>query len=491
MNITPVQREQTTMKKLTYAVCGVLTMLTVASCNDNSTSSEPTVISSAAKIISFRLSAPDSVLHSMDSVYFSIDQQDLHIFNADSLPMNTDITALTPNISTSGASMVEIHIPRPGQTDSIINYLENTQPAVNFANGPVKVRVVSLNGATTSIYTIKVNVHKAPADTLMWSRMENQSLPSRFSVVTRQHTTMIGDKLACLTFYDGQYCLATTDQPTQGWEYVTPQFGFTPDMDSFTGGEDAMFMLDTNGQLHASTDGISWTATGYVWSHIYGYLNGKLVGAKFSNGIWSQVTFPSSAEKPLPAALPISGTSAPITFTPEMGISSQMIVTGGRKADGTLSKATWGFDGNEWAMFSRRQLPYGIENMAIVPYFTVKTSTTTWRTTKQSVLMAMCGNRIDGTPNDTVFVSRDFGINWEKADSLTQLPSTIPPRTRAQAFTVTSVLGAGAIRPLATKPIEQWDCPYIYLFGGVNQEGVTYNTMYRGVINRFTFKPLQ
>lgn len=36
----------------------------------------------------------------------------------------------------------------------------------------------------------------------------------------------------------------------------------------------------------------------------------------------------------------------------------------------------------------------------------------------------------------------------------------------------------------------EWQCPYIYLFGGVDAEGTLYNSIWRGVINRLTFRPL-
>jgi hypothetical protein len=43
----------------------------------------------------------------------------------------------------------------------------------------------------------------------------------------------------------------------------------------------------------------------------------------------------------------------------------------------------------------------------------------------------------------------------------------------------------------ATAPITQWEVPYIYLFGGYDSEGYLYNSVWRGVINRLSFKPLQ
>ena len=137
------------------------------------------------------------------------------------------------------------------------------------------------------------------------------------------------------------------------------------------------------------------------------------------------------------------------------------------------------------------------------------TDTVSWRvSSRSSVMLAMNGNRADGTPNDTVYLSRDFGMHWSKAPDNLQIPnSVIPSRTNAQAYAFTSTVkarstggnvrpvwrpvGYSAIRSRATTPVTEWDVPYIYLFGGTNKEGTTYNTLFRGAITEFTFKPLQ
>jgi hypothetical protein len=41
-----------------------------------------------------------------------------------------------------------------------------------------------------------------------------------------------------------------------------------------------------------------------------------------------------------------------------------------------------------------------------------------------------------------------------------------------------------------TQAVTEWECPYIYLFGGEDTAGNTFNTIWRGVINRYTFKPI-
>ncbi len=43
----------------------------------------------------------------------------------------------------------------------------------------------------------------------------------------------------------------------------------------------------------------------------------------------------------------------------------------------------------------------------------------------------------------------------------------------------------------AVTPITEWDCPFIYLFGGYDEQGVLVGNIWRGAINRLIFKPLQ
>ena len=42
----------------------------------------------------------------------------------------------------------------------------------------------------------------------------------------------------------------------------------------------------------------------------------------------------------------------------------------------------------------------------------------------------------------------------------------------------------------AAKPVTKWDCPYIYVFGGYGNNGMVQNSIWKGVVNRLTFKPI-
>ncbi|MDE6288980.1 MAG: hypothetical protein K2M00_09380, partial [Muribaculaceae bacterium] len=61
----------------------------------------------------------------------------------------------------------------------------------------------------------------------------------------------------------------------------------------------------------------------------------------------------------------------------------------------------------------------------------------------------------------------------------------------SQAIVISSTLHGNINLPKISKPSETWECPYIYLFGGINAEGNTSNNVWRGVINRLKFKPVE
>ena len=45
--------------------------------------------------------------------------------------------------------------------------------------------------------------------------------------------------------------------------------------------------------------------------------------------------------------------------------------------------------------------------------------------------------------------------------------------------------------PAAIKPITEWQCPYLYLFGGESADGVLLDDYWSGTVNYLTRKPLQ
>ena len=130
------------------------------------------------------------------------------------------------------------------------------------------------------------------------------------------------------------------------------------------------------------------------------------------------------------------------------------------------------------------------------------------------VWLAIGGADSDGKPTDTVYISYDNGVTWSLGDDLLQLPEYINPFSKAQAFVYNSTMEetralhtgwkqmpsrhlpfwwtiAGVNSGTrATTAVTSWKCPYIYMFGGVNANGVLMNNIWKGVINRLSFKPV-
>jgi hypothetical protein len=70
--------------------------------------------------------------------------------------------------------------------------------------------------------------------------------------------------------------------------------------------------------------------------------------------------------------------------------------------------------------------------------------------------------------------------------------SYMPKFYGAQAFVNFETISAapqGAPRRVKT-PVTSWECPFIYLFGGYNDQGDLLPYVWRGVYNRLTNTPV-
>lgn len=499
-------------KKLAIALALSGSAALFFSCNSDSDTTS--TLDSSAVVRSFTLTADENILNNLDSIYFSIDLKTCEIFNADSLPYGTKVTNLIPVITIDAASVAELTVSRAGKSDTVYNYITSSTDSIDFTN-PVKLRVVSLSGTTERNYTIRVNVHKVVGDTLIWSDLQASNIPSTFSHIDGQKTVQRGETFFCLTNSGNLWNMASTKTPGETWSHNAVTFGFTPDVNSFTATDNDLYILDTDHNLYESTDeGQTWQATGKKMHYLYGNFGTELLGSMESSGSWSIVTYPTLQTYSMPTGFPVSGTSQTFNFTPEMAVNSQLVMTGGQTAAGALSRDTWGFDGSSWVKISKTALPYAMKEVTLVPYYVVKTDTVTWRTNTNSALIAMFGTLSDGALNDTVYISRDLGMHWAAADSTMQINGAMKNRTAAQGFVASSTmhvnsraaskwhdingitLPAGARyldnnRSRATELITEWECPYIYVFGGKDADGQQLSQMWRGFIRRFTFKPIQ
>lgn len=478
-------------------------------CNSDDPDPMEYVESSSVIISGFSLSEDKKVLDSLQNVFFSIDLENGMIFNADSLPYGTVLTKLVPKISApSSASEVNLkYYDTKAMRDSTVNYLENSTDSIDFSRSPVILTVKSQSGLVTKEYKIHVNVHKVKVDSLAWYSLQQAPLPASFTQLESQCTAMLGEKLFCLSSDGVSYSLSVTSDPLDpNWDTVNVDMSFAANVESFRATADALYILSKEGDLYSSTDGSDWIQTGARWVNIYGNYDDQIIGALRNGDHYEIASYPSGKTWIMPSGFPLTGTSLTACYSSDMAYSPQMVMLGGRTADGGLCSGSWSFDGNTWADVSSKRLPHGLEYVTLVPYSLVEVPSTTWSPTDFPVLLAIGGKNADGAINRTVYYSRDWGITWKVAPELVQLPEQFPHTYGATAFQVSSTMHVSSrdtywteiplrINSMASRSditlIDQWQCPSIYIFGGRDYDGKTLNQMWRGVIYYFTFRPIQ
>ncbi|MDE5608334.1 MAG: hypothetical protein K2I64_05320 [Muribaculaceae bacterium] len=472
------------LKKFPLYLATAISAFAFASCDKDSNYETNTDYASTL-VKSFSLQANPKILNNLDTVYFSIDLVKGRIFNADSLPFGTKVNRLQVSVTTDNCSAVEFHIPRPGQTDSIINYLEHSTDSIDFSNGAVRLHVVSFDRLASRDYSVEVNVHKTVADSLLWLVNEIAKVPSSFAAPTATATAQLGKELYTLSTDGSAYCLHKASNPLDPGTATEVTFSFTPRIATLTATRSALFILADNGDLYSSADGTSWTACGECWYSITAPYGDSLLGIALTDGVYTHVTYPASSAAPIAVDFPISGNSQAIAYTTQWSPDAQIITLGGRKADGTTAPSVWAYDGSSWAKVADNT-PMSVDGAVMFPYFVCETDTNTWVTTTRTVFVALGGRQNDNTINGTTYISYDLGFNWKKAPDLMQQPARFPAIYTSRAYIYNETLTSRAV-----KPITEWDTPYIYIYGGTDIYGTAWPYVLKGVINRLQFKPLQ
>ncbi len=468
---------------------------------------------SACMIKSFSLQASENVLSNLDTVFFTIDLNNARVFNADSLPLGTRIDSLAVNMTFSPVTKAEVIMPGKDGKDTTINFLESdnaTKTALDFSRGYVTVHLEAANAFAVRDYRVYVNVHKMKPDSLAWGDASFSAFPT--SIESPAAIKALEFKGNALCFASDGAGLATravsADPGLNDWKITEVNMPATLDVNSITAADDALYAL-VGGILAKSVDeGTTWSLTGVAMSHIFCSLNNRIIGVnKHADNKYFYATYPVTAETRVPDDAPVSGTGQPLAFTTEWSSTPMVFVLGGRTASGNVVGGMWAYDGTQWSNVSNRGIP-GVSGVTMFPYFFFRVLDD-WKVTEKSVILAFGGRLIDGSLSRPTYISSDLGVNWDKAGPLMQLPKGVPSLEGAQALVFKKTISsraASAWTPLelpglsgwlsvdndsGIAPITSWECPYIYLFGGTDESGNLNTRVWRGAINRLTFKPLQ
>ncbi len=464
---------------------------------------------SSVAVTGFSLKSKSGSKVKLDSVFFSIDLNHGVIFNADSLPVGTDVTKLVPVISyVSSASAVTL-TQSGGKYTGEIDYKTNPSDSVDFS-GKVVLKITAEDKTSTRSYDIKVNVHKMEPDSLTWDRLAVIPMPSRMGAPKTQKTVSYkSTTYSLIEESDDSYTMAVaTDLIAGEWDKLTPTFDFIPEVRTLNATSERLYVLDSTGVLHSSADGLSWENTGATWVNIIGAYGDALLGIRNEGGTLMHTCWPTNAgyaEVAVSNDFPIDGYTDFVQFSNRWTTLPIGFMVGGRLADGSYSDMTWGFDGDHWAVLSEGMTPK-VAGATLVPYFVYRKTSSSLVQTEFSVWMLIGGEAVDGKSNRKIYVSYDNGVNWYAADKQMQLPDHFPglrdidgimmewPKDASLKDNWTETASRGLPGLARVKySVEDynvyWDCPYIYIFGGTNDGGAFNNEIWRGVLNRLTFVP--
>ncbi len=503
-----------------YLLLGIMFASVLFSCggDDDDAPYEFDLVSSVA-VTEFYLSENSEILNNLDSVFFTIDLNKAEIYNADSLPKGTDVSGLEINMTYVNCSSAQFHVTG-GKWMKDTTFVYNSGDSIDFT-GDVKFTIISQDLTASRTYTIKVNVHEMEPDSLYWNRTSRRDLPSYSNYQPKEQKTV--------QYHEGLYCLMrdavscvlaiTSDPASNKWTRSRIELPFEPKVETFTATSDALYMLDVEGELYKSVDGFAWSSCGTSWYSVSGSYGDRMLGVIYEDGVYKHTEYPMSAgfePYQVSESFPIEGVSPMVTISSKWAVSEQRMIIGGVTVSGVYTGHSWGYDGEEWGQISRRDI---LESKGVTlidyRYFSVDTENN-WSVTEYPTLFAMGGVDKEGEMQGMVYVSNDRGMNWYLGGELVQLPDYIEDFAYAQAFVYNSTLttesrseSTGWISMPATKlpswysvcdgvtsqsrvttAITSWECPYIYLFGGTDIYGNLHNNIWRGVVNRLSFKPL-
>lgn len=481
---------------------GLAAASVLVSCNakdDGETVSDGYVTTESVAITNFSLSADARVMRNLDSVFFSIDLEHGVVFNADSLPKGTKITRLIPKISyPSTVTSAVIEMKGGTNREGTSNYYTNANDTIDFS-GTVTLTLGTKNDAVKKTYTLKVNVHEEDPDTIYWNREAFMPFPSRLPDPKEQKTVASGTGVTSLIVEkDGSFTLASSADVFAGdWAKEQISLPFSPLTDTFTAdGEGGFYLLSDTGDLMQSADGRSWSKIASGWENIIGMYGDALLGFSGSR----MLCWPLGAVEltNLPSGFPVSGFSNTIEFENRWSSESTLILFGGVTADGTLSSASWAFDGSEWADIASKPLP-ALEGVSVVNYYSYLNSTSNGHLREFEAYLAFGGRDSNGNLNTATFVTYDHGISWQRARDYMQMPAEVSSGFKVDALTIgTSMSSNLSDRWKSHRRVSFeidgdlliWECPYIFLFGGYDANMKLNPEVRSGVLQRLTFAPL-
>lgn len=483
-----------------------ITLMAASSCNSKKDDVEESYApSSSMAVTSFKLKANSDVAPDLDSYFFAIDLDRGVIFNADSLPKGTDVSALVAQISyASTAQSLTVSMTGGKTREGEFDYKASPSEPIDFT-GRVALKVVSQGGLHNKEYEVKVNVHRQDPARLLWSGTDIVApLPSRMAGPLVQRTVeALGRTLCFVEEADGSFTLSEAPTGETTWTKTDAGNALAAlDLRSITPSGDGrrLFALERGtGKLKESTDGLTWQDCGQAWSRILGgYMEGA-VGLSADGSRHLSQPEGMTPESAVTNDFPVSGMTNAVAVKTQWSQSPTLLLAGGRLSDGSLTSSVWGFDGQTWRKLCSQAFP-ALEGAMLIPYWTGMPGAKAWAPDDRDAWLLVGGRLADGTPNREIRHSVDNGLSWTPGGEELTVPERLGALLQADALVSLNPRREPAWpgNSRATNPTNVtvegteilWNCPEIWFFGGEEpQTGTLRNELVRATLARFTFTP--
>ena len=308
-----------------------------------------------------------------------------------------------------------------------------------------------------------------------------------------------GDIYRILNYNGYESFLFTASTPDQSeWSKESVTLPFVPQVQSLVATDDALYMLDADGVLYTSADGHEWSSCGVTWHSVLGAYDDRVLGIVHGDDGYYHDEYPHSDGFTMSAVeegFPVNHSSGMISTDNKWTIAQQSMIVGGIDSDGKVLNDVWGFDGHRWGKINNvhtNVLP-ALTDATLFAYYTYKPLKGVRRYGRQETWYLMGGKLADGTLNGDIYLSDTQGITWYKGGTTLSKPSHMPKFYGAQAFVQFETLTAGGGNHMPRRVValtNSWECPYIYLFGGFNNQNQLLPYLWRGVYNRLTNAPV-
>jgi hypothetical protein len=343
---------------------------------------------------------------------FIIDQNRRLIYNADSLPVGTDVSRVVVGIT---ADTYGIYVV--AETDS----LWEEGDSLNFEK-PVQFRVVSELGTLGQVYTAHIHVHQQDPNTLSWQKMES-NFPTG---IKAQKAVLFNDRMLVFAEQASQVALtqANVHESPLSWSTLESiDIPVKADYTSVMAWGEQLYILAEN-ELYTSSNGLNWEKvnTTQSFSQLLGNIhtsNCQKIMAVDADNHYMESTDGTHWEsyQDLPADFPrqnLSLTYYPLATNPSI---NRIVLLSDHAAESDTTSVVWTqlCDEHEWIPLTTGDESYlcpKMENPSIIHY--------------DNQLYAFGGQGQDNgllTPFGQFYVSDDNGISWSPATENMTFPA--------------------------------------------------------------------